>query len=107
MRQPCLMAMDHSKYLDCVRQELLAALCICDSPCRHVDGYAKPEIEIQDSPELVSPSVIVRRTQHEQCLIEPSYNSVRVSIKVCAVACQLAQAQLTPGQLCLALIPTA
>ena len=85
--------MDHDRYLDCVRQALLTALCVCDGSCRHVDGWSKPEVEVQDSPELILPSVTIRRTDHEQCLIEPSYNSVRISFKVRAAAtskeCQL------------------
>lgn len=78
--------MDHGTYLDCVRQALLSALCLCDAPCRHADGYSKPEVEVQDSPELLLPAVTVRRTDLEECLIEPSYNSVRISFKVGAAA---------------------
>ena len=47
-----------------------------------VERHNKPEIEIQESPELLLNPVIVSRNEKERVLIEPSINSVRVSIAI-------------------------
>jgi actin related protein 2/3 complex, subunit 4 len=41
-----------------------------------------PEIEAQNSPELLLNPLTVARNENESCLIEASYNSIRVSIRV-------------------------
>ena len=41
-----------------------------------------PEIEAASSPELLLTPLHVSRNEHEKVLIEPSVNSVRVSIKI-------------------------
>jgi len=41
-----------------------------------------PEVEAKTSPEVVFNSLIVARNDNERVLIEPSVNSVRVSIKI-------------------------
>jgi len=39
-------------------------------------------VEVRTSKELLLNPVTISRTANEQCLIEPSVNSVRVSIKI-------------------------
>lgn len=46
-----------------------------------VERYSKPEVEIQDSPELLLDPVTVCRNAHERFFVEPSINSVRISLK--------------------------
>ncbi len=46
-----------------------------------VERYSKPEVEVQDSPELLLAPVTVCRNAHERFLVEPSINSVRISLK--------------------------
>lgn len=41
-----------------------------------------PEIEAASSPEVLLNPLIVSRNENEKVLIEPSINSVRVSIKI-------------------------
>ena len=41
-----------------------------------------PEIEAASSPELLLNPLIVSRNENEKVLIEPSINSVRISIKI-------------------------
>ena len=41
-----------------------------------------PEIEARTSPELILNPLTVSRNQEERVLIEPSVNSVRVSIRI-------------------------
>jgi actin related protein 2/3 complex subunit 4 len=55
---------------------------LVDTPCQHIDGSNKPEIEIQIDKELILPSITILRTDKEFALIEPSINSLRISFKV-------------------------
>mmetsp|Transcript_32796 Transcript_32796/g.52557 ORF Transcript_32796/g.52557 Transcript_32796/m.52557 type:complete len:170 (+) Transcript_32796:119-628(+) len=76
------MATSHKPYYDQVRRALHVALCIQNFPCQNVERHNKPEIEFQDSPELILPPVVITRNHNERCLVESSINSARVSIKV-------------------------
>ena len=58
------------------------ALCVRNFPCQNVERHNKPEVEFQDSPELVLPPVLVERNENERCLVEASINSARISVKV-------------------------
>ena len=95
----------HDAYLENVKDALLSALCLVDLPSQEWDRCAlvlrkwgqhralsacgaarmsRPEVEWQDSPELVLEPVTISRTALQQCLIEPSINSVRLSVRVSA-----------------------
>lgn len=76
------MATTHTSYYERVRRELNLALCVQNFPCQNVERHNKPEVEFQDSPELVLPPVEVARNDNERVLIERSINSARVSVKV-------------------------
>ena len=69
-------------YLLCVKRTLEAAMCLENFSSQKVERHNKPEIEIQESPELLLNPVIVSRNEKEKVLIEPSINSVRVSIAI-------------------------
>lgn len=69
-------------YLDCVKSTLTAATCLRNFPSQNVERHNKPEVEMRGSKELILNQVLVSRTENETCLIEPSINSVRVSIKI-------------------------
>ena len=69
-------------YLDAVKLTLDAALCIRNFPSRTVERHNKPEVEVRGNKELLMNPMTVARTENERCLIEPSINSVRVSIKI-------------------------
>ena len=49
---------------------------------QHVERYSKPEVEVQDSPELLLEPVLICRNAQECALFEASINAVRVSLKV-------------------------
>jgi actin related protein 2/3 complex subunit 4 len=87
--------------LDAVKATLTAATCLRNFPSQNVERHNKPEVEVRydyfhlyvwsgikisfslrGSKELILNQVIVSRTENETCLIEPSINSVRVSIKI-------------------------
>ena len=47
-----------------------------------MERHNKPEVEVRGNKELLMNSMTVARSESEYVLIEPSINSVRVSIKV-------------------------
>lgn len=69
-------------YLDAVQRTLSAGLCLRNFPSQVVERHNKPEVEVGGSKELLLNKLVIARTDTERCLIEPSINSVRVSIKV-------------------------
>jgi len=69
-------------YLDAVQRTLTAAFCLRNFPSQLVERHNKPEAEMRTSKELLLNSVDIARSDCERVLIEPSINSVRVSIKV-------------------------
>ncbi|KAG2492668.1 hypothetical protein HYH03_009083 [Edaphochlamys debaryana] len=76
------MALSLRPYTSQIRAELDKSLCIQPFPCQHIERHTKPEVEVRDNPELLLPAVTVKRSEREGCLIEPSVNSVRVSLRV-------------------------
>ncbi|CAG8572896.1 9846_t:CDS:2 [Ambispora leptoticha] len=69
-------------YLTAVRSTLTAALCLTNFPSQVVERHNKPEIEALSSLEVVLNPLTVSRNEKEQVLIEPSVNSIRISIKI-------------------------
>ncbi|SCU78518.1 LAMI_0A04896g1_1 [Lachancea mirantina] len=70
-------------YLTAVRFSLQAALTLSNFSSQVVERHNRPEVEVEHtSAELLFAPMHISRNEHEQVLIEPSVNSVRVSIKV-------------------------
>lgn len=69
-------------YTNAIRSALARALCIQTFPSQTIERHNTPEIEFQDSPELILPPEIIERSEKEKCLIEASINSVRISLKL-------------------------
>ena len=69
-------------YLDAVKATLVAAACLRNFPSQNVERHNKPEVEVRGNKELLLNPLTVARSENEYCLIEPSINSVRVSIKI-------------------------
>ncbi|KAI3613367.1 hypothetical protein CBS9595_004200 [Malassezia furfur] len=69
-------------YLECVRASLTAALTLQDFSSQVVERHNIPEIESGKTPEVICAPLTISRNEHEVVLIEPSVNSVRVSIKI-------------------------
>ncbi len=76
------MATTQQPYLLCVRNTLTAAMCIQNFACQEVERHNKPEVEVQKNSELLLNPVVISRNENEAVLIEPSINSVRLSIKI-------------------------
>lgn len=69
-------------YLSAVRKTLEAAMCIVDFNSQLVERHNKPEVEVRGNKELLLNPVTISRNEKERVLIEPSINSVRVSIAI-------------------------
>ena len=69
-------------YLEAVRNTLDAAICLKNFASQKVERHNKPEIEVKESPELLLNTVTISRNEKEKVLIEPSINSVRISIAI-------------------------
>ncbi|EPS40544.1 hypothetical protein H072_5606 [Dactylellina haptotyla CBS 200.50] len=69
-------------YLTCVRTSLTAALSLSNFASQTVERHNVPEIETGKSPELLLNPLTISRNENERVLIEPSVNSVRVSIRI-------------------------
>ncbi|KAK3057247.1 Arp complex subunit [Extremus antarcticus] len=69
-------------YLSCVRSTLTAALSLSNFASQASERHNVPEIEAASSPEVLLNPLIVSRNQEERVLVEPSINSVRVSIRI-------------------------
>merc|ERR1712156_1074575 len=67
-------------YLICVKRTLQAAMCVENFSSQKVERHNKPEIEVKESTELLLNPVIISRK--EKVFIEPSINSIRVSIAI-------------------------
>ena len=69
-------------YLLCVRSSLTAALSLSNFASQASERHNVPEIEAASSPEVLLNPLTVSRNENEKVLIEPSINSIRVSIKI-------------------------
>merc|ERR1711944_225140 len=69
-------------YLICVKRTLQAAMCLESFSSQKVERHNKPEIEVKESTELLLNPVIISRNEKEKVFIEPSINSIRMSIAI-------------------------
>ncbi|SJK97567.1 probable ARP2/3 complex 20 kDa subunit [Armillaria ostoyae] len=69
-------------YLAAVRSTLTAALTLESFSSQVVERHNKPEVEASGSKEVLLNPLIISRNENERVLIEPSINSIRLSIKI-------------------------
>jgi len=69
-------------YLQAVRSSLTAALCLSNFASQTAERHNVPEIEARTSPEVLLTPLTIARNENERVFIEPSVNSIRVSIKI-------------------------
>ncbi|KAJ3030606.1 Arp complex subunit [Rhizophlyctis rosea] len=69
-------------YLQATRATLTAALCLENFSSQVVERHNKPEVEAGFSKEVLLNPVVISRNENEKVLIEPSVNSIRISIKI-------------------------
>ena len=71
-----------TSYLNAVRATLTAALCLENFNSQIVERHNKPEVEVKSSKEVLLTPITIARSDKEKVYIEPSINSVRVSIAI-------------------------
>ncbi|KAJ3346468.1 Actin- protein 2/3 complex subunit 4 [Entophlyctis luteolus] len=81
-RPPAVQANTLRPYLTAVRATLTAAMCLENFSSQVVERHNKPEIEAQTTKEALLTPVVISRNENERVLVEPSVNSLRVSIKI-------------------------
>lgn len=69
-------------YLNAVRTSLTSALCLENFGSEIVERLNYPEVEAQTNPMALLNTMHIARNENESVLIEPSINSVRISIKI-------------------------
>ncbi|KAI0051809.1 actin-like protein ARPC3 [Auriscalpium vulgare] len=69
-------------YLAAVRSTLTAALTLENFASQVVERHNQPEVEVGKSKEVLLNPMIISRNENERVLIEPSVNSIRLSIKI-------------------------
>ncbi|EGO00032.1 hypothetical protein SERLA73DRAFT_135647 [Serpula lacrymans var. lacrymans S7.3] len=69
-------------YLAAVRSTLTAALTLENFSSQVVERHNKPEVEARGSKEVLLNPLTISRNENERVLIEPSVNSIRMSIKI-------------------------
>ena len=57
-------------------------MCLENFSSQKVERHNKPEIEVQESAEMLLTPVVISRNEKEKVLIESSVNSIRVSIAI-------------------------
>ncbi|KAF1963149.1 ARPC4-domain-containing protein [Byssothecium circinans] len=77
-----IMSQSLRPYLQCVRSSLTAALSLSNFASQASERHNVPEIEAASSPEVLLNPLTVSRNENERVYIEPSINSVRISIKI-------------------------
>jgi len=65
-----------------VRSSLTAALSLSNFASQASERHNVPEIEAASSPEVILNPLTISRNENERVYIEPSINSVRISIKI-------------------------
>lgn len=69
-------------YLNAVRSSLNAALCLDTFGSELVERHNYPEVEAGNDPMALLNPMPICRNENESVLIEPSINSVRVSLRI-------------------------
>ncbi|GME86031.1 unnamed protein product [Ambrosiozyma monospora] len=69
-------------YLTAVRHSLNASLNLSNFSSQIVERHNYPEIESKKTKEVLLNPITIARNENEKILIEPSINSVRISIKI-------------------------
>lgn len=69
-------------YLSCVRSTLTAAMTLENFSSQVVERHNKPEVEARTSREVLLAPLTISRNENERVLIEPSVNSIRLSIRI-------------------------
>ncbi|KAL0246964.1 hypothetical protein GEMRC1_008170 [Eukaryota sp. GEM-RC1] len=69
-------------YHECIRSTLTAVLCLRNFPSIETERHNYPEVEVGTHKFLLLKPITIARSPSEKVFIEPSINSVRISLKI-------------------------
>ena len=72
----------YKPYLTIIRDTLDQALCIQNFPSQIYEKINRPQVEVDESAELVNQPVLITRNEEEKVEIQSSINSVQVHISL-------------------------
>eukprot|EP01013_Petalomonas_cantuscygni_P037350 TRINITY_DN68159_c0_g1_i1.p1 TRINITY_DN68159_c0_g1~~TRINITY_DN68159_c0_g1_i1.p1 ORF type:complete len:176 (+),score=32.22 TRINITY_DN68159_c0_g1_i1:163-690(+) len=70
----------YGPYYECIKATLAAALSVIPAPSQDVERHNVPEVEVRASADVLLNPIVIAKDKEEKVLIEPSINSVRVSV---------------------------
>ena len=76
------MVESYKPYLAIIRDTLTYALCLRKLPSQIYEKINRPQVEVEESAELVNKPIVIARSEEEKVEIESSINSVRVNIVI-------------------------
>ena len=76
------MVESYKPYLAIIRDTLTYALCLRNLPSQIYEKINRPQVEVEESAELVNKPIVIARSEEEKVEIESSINSVRVNIVI-------------------------
>lgn len=76
------MVESYKPYLAIIRDSLTYALCLRNLPSQIYEKINRPQVEVEESLELVNKPIVITRSEEEKVEIESSINSVRVNIAI-------------------------
>ena len=76
------MVESYKPYLALIRDTLTYALCLRNLPSQIYEKINRPQVEVEESAELINKPIVIARSEEEKVEIESSINSVRVNIVI-------------------------
>ena len=76
------MVESYKPYLAIIRDTLTYALCLRNLPSQIYEKINRPQVEVEESAELINKPIVIARSEEEKVEIESSINSVRVNIVI-------------------------
>ena len=72
----------YKSYFTIIRETLDQALCLQNFPSQKYEKINRPQVEVQETLELVNEPIIITRSDEEKVEIQSSINSVQVHISL-------------------------
>ena len=70
----------YKSYFSIIRETLNEALCLQNFPSQKYEKINRPQVEVNESPELINEPIIITRSDEEKVEIQSSINSVNVNV---------------------------
>ena len=70
----------YKSYFSIIRETLNEALCLQNFPSQKYEKINRPQVEVNESPELINEPIVITRSDEEKVEIQSSINSVNVNV---------------------------